>query len=137
MPCIFITGGAGFIGSHVVRRMVNNHPDTTIVNVDALTYAGNLANVLDVAESSNYRFEKVDICDVLALTELFNRYQPDAVMHLAAESHVDRSIEDPMAFVNTNVIGTVNLLNAARELWKESSPPNLPIMPRYPVVWYR
>ncbi|NCF96162.1 MAG: dTDP-glucose 4,6-dehydratase [Bacteroidetes bacterium] len=118
MPCIFITGGAGFIGSHVVRRMVNNHPDTTIVNLDALTYAGNLANLLDVEDASNYRFEEVNICDVPALTELFNRYQPDAVMHLAAESHVDRSIEDPMAFVNTNVVGTVNLLNAARELWK-------------------
>lgn len=117
MSTIFITGGAGFIGSHVVRRFVQRYPDKQIVNLDALTYAGNLENLRDIENASNYRFEKVDIVDAAALEALFAQYQPVGVVHLAAESHVDRSITDPLAFVNTNVIGTVNLLNAARKLW--------------------
>lgn len=116
---IFITGGAGFIGSHVVRRFVQNYPEYHIVNVDALTYAGNLENVKDMEHAPNYSFEKVDIVDAAAVNELFNKYKPDGVIHLAAESHVDRSITDPTAFVMTNVIGTVNLLNAFKELWKD------------------
>lgn len=116
---ILITGGAGFIGSHVVRRFVNNYPQYEIINLDKLTYAGNLANLTDVEEQPNYRFIKADITDAAEINELFLREQFDAVIHLAAESHVDRSITDPTAFVMTNVIGTVNLLNAAREFWKE------------------
>jgi len=117
MKTLFITGGAGFIGSHVVRRFVRNHPDYRIVNIDALTYAGNLENLKDVQDSSNYLFEKMDIVDEQAVNEVFDRYKPDGVVHLAAESHVDRSISGPMAFVKTNIIGTVNLLNAARRIW--------------------
>lgn len=120
MKKILITGGAGFIGSHVVRRFVNNYPDYMIVNLDKLTYAGNLANLTDVEDKPNYRFVKADITEASVINELFGKENFDAVIHLAAESHVDRSITDPTAFVMTNVIGTVNLLNAAREHWKGS-----------------
>jgi len=120
MKKILITGGAGFIGSHVVRRFVNNYPDYMIVNLDKLTYAGNLANLTDIEDKPNYRFVKADITDATVINELFGKENFDAVIHLAAESHVDRSITDPTAFVMTNVIGTVNLLNAVREYWKGS-----------------
>ncbi len=115
---VLITGGAGFIGSHVVRRFVNRYPQYRIVNLDALTYAGNLENLRDVDQAPNYIFEKGNICDAEFLAALFEKYQFDAVIHLAAESHVDRSISDPLAFVQTNVLGTVTLLNAARNAWK-------------------
>ena len=115
---ILITGGAGFIGSHVVRLFVNKYPDYTIVNLDALTYAGNLENLKDVDQSPNYIFEKVNILDVPALKEVFDKHNITHVIHLAAESHVDRSIVSPLDFVYTNVIGTVNLLNTAKDKWK-------------------
>jgi dTDP-glucose 4,6-dehydratase len=118
---ILITGGAGFIGSHVVRRFVLNYPDYLIVNLDKLTYAGNLENLKDVDSAANYRFEKVDICDASAIQAVFERYQITDVIHLAAESHVDRSIEGPMEFVMTNVVGTVNLLQAIRATWGNTS----------------
>lgn len=115
---ILITGGAGFIGSHVVRLFVNKYPDYEIYNLDKLTYAGNLKNLTDIENAPNYHFVKIDLVDALALTNLFNEHQFDSVIHLAAESHVDRSITNPLEFVMTNVVGTVNLLNAAKECWK-------------------
>ena len=117
MKNILITGGAGFIGSHVVRQFVAKYSNYTIYNLDALTYAGNLENLIDIEKASNYNFVKGDITDEVFIADLFQKHQFDGVIHLAAESHVDRSIEDPMAFVKTNVIGTVNLLNAARKQW--------------------
>ena len=117
---ILITGGAGFIGSHVVRLFVSKYPDYRIVNLDALTYAGNLANLKDVQAQPNYSFEKGDITDEPRIKELFDQYAFDAVIHLAAESHVDRSIMDPLAFVRTNVLGTANLLHIARSAWKDA-----------------
>ncbi|MES2836600.1 MAG: dTDP-glucose 4,6-dehydratase [Bacteroidota bacterium] len=114
---ILVTGGAGFIGSHVVRRLVNNYPDYTIVNLDKLTYAGNLANLKDIETKPNYKFVKGDIVDSAFINQLFAEHQFDGVIHLAAESHVDRSIANPTEFVMTNVIGTVNLLQAAKNLW--------------------
>ena len=116
---ILITGGAGFIGSHVVRLFVNKYPDYTIYNLDSLTYAGNLSNLSDVEDKLNYTFIKADITDSDAMQELFRDCQFDAVIHLAAESHVDRSISDPMSFIMTNIVGTVNLLNAARANWND------------------
>tara|TARA_R100001369_G_scaffold36974_1_gene62383 strand:+ start:2251 stop:3303 length:1053 start_codon:yes stop_codon:yes gene_type:complete len=116
---ILITGGAGFIGSHVVRRFVKNYPNYHIYNLDALTYAGNLENIKDIEESSNYTFVKGDITDEPFINSLFEKHQFDGVIHLAAESHVDRSITDPLAFVKTNVIGTMTLLNAAKTIWKD------------------
>lgn len=116
---ILITGGAGFIGSHVVRKFVKTYKDYNIYNLDALTYAGNLENIRDIENEPNYTFIKGDIVDAKFVSEIFHKYDFDGVVHLAAESHVDRSITDPLAFVRTNIIGTVNLLNAARDLWKE------------------
>ena len=116
---ILITGGAGFIGSHVVRLFVNKYPNYKIVNLDKLTYAGNLENLKDIEERSNYIFEKGDIVDKDFIHRLFAKYNFDAIIHLAAESHVDRSITNPMEFIMTNVVGTVNLLNAAKNLWAE------------------
>ena len=118
---ILITGGAGFIGSHVVRLFVNKYPDYKIVNLDKLTYAGNLENLKDVEKASNYEFVKGDIVDDQFIFDLFDRYQFDGVIHLAAESHVDRSIANPNEFIKTNIVGTVNLLNAARNSWKDQS----------------
>ena len=115
---ILITGGAGFIGSHVVQLFVNKYPDYTIVNLDNLTYAGNLENLRDIENKVNYIFEKGDIVDEGYIKNLFAKYNFDGVVHLAAESHVDRSITNPMEFIMTNVVGTVNLLNAAKNLWK-------------------
>jgi len=117
---ILITGGAGFIGSHVVRLFVNKYPAYRIVNLDKLTYAGNLANLKDIEDKPNYEFVKGDITDGDFIMKLFKEKQFDGVIHLAAESHVDRSISNPTAFVYTNVIGTVNLLNAVRYIWADS-----------------
>lgn len=114
---ICITGGAGFIGSHVIRQFVISYPNYHIYNLDALTYAGNLENLKDIENKPNYHFIRGDIKDYIAIQELFNKHKFDGVIHLAAESHVDRSIEDPLAFVQTNVLGTVNLLNAFKSLW--------------------
>jgi dTDP-glucose 4,6-dehydratase len=119
MKKILITGGAGFIGSHVVRLFVNKYPDYLIYNLDKLTYAGNLANLTDIEKKPNYRFIKGDIVDPEFVNNLLNEHQFEGIIHLAAESHVDRSITNPMDFIFTNIVGTVNLLNAARSIWKD------------------
>ena len=119
---IMITGGAGFIGSHVVRRFVTNYPAYLLINVDKLTYAGNLENLIDIENNPNYVFEKADVVDKKAMDELFVKYKITDVIHLAAESHVDRSIEGPMEFVLTNVVGTVTLLETARKHWVDKGP---------------
>ena len=117
---ILITGGAGFIGSHVVRLFVNKYPQHTIINLDKLTYAGNLENIKDIDQAPNYKFVKADIRELEEIRAVFNKYEVDAVIHLAAESHVDRSITDPLVFVTTNVIGTGTLLQVAKESWKDN-----------------
>ena len=118
---IAITGGAGFIGSHVIRLFVKKYPKTNIVNIDALTYAGNLGNLTDIQNQPNYFFERLNINDSVAVDELFNKYMPDGVINLAAESHVDRSINDPDSFVRTNVLGTLNLLNSFKRIHRDFS----------------
>jgi dTDP-glucose 4,6-dehydratase len=123
MAKILITGGAGFIGSHVVRLMVNKYPDYRIFNLDKLTYAGNLENLKDIQHLPNYRFIKGDIVDQTFIQDLFSEHRFDGVIHLAAESHVDRSISDPTEFIHTNIVGTVNLLNAARSAWQGAEDP--------------
>ncbi|MDC0631259.1 dTDP-glucose 4,6-dehydratase [Flavobacteriaceae bacterium] len=117
MKSILITGGAGFIGSHLVRLLVNKYPEYHIVNMDALTYAGNLNNLKDIQAKKNYTFVKCDICDIKNVKEVFLNYKINSVIHLAAESHVDRSIEDPFSFAQTNVMGTLSLLQAAKDYW--------------------
>jgi dTDP-glucose 4,6-dehydratase len=120
MKNILVTGGAGFIGSHLVRLLVNTYPDYHIVNMDVLTYAGNLENLKDVEDKENYTFIKYDICDIEKVKQVFVNYKIDSVIHLAAESHVDRSIEDPFSFAQTNVMGTLCLLQAAKEYWNSN-----------------
>jgi dTDP-glucose 4,6-dehydratase len=114
---ILVTGGAGFIGSHLVRLLVNKYPNYHIINMDVLTYAGNLENLRDIEDKENYTFIKCDICDFKKVSEVFKEYNVDSVIHLAAESHVDRSIKDPFSFARTNVMGTLSLLQAAKEYW--------------------
>lgn len=136
---IIITGGAGFIGSHLVRLFVTKYPGYQIINLDALTYAGNLENLRDIENSPNYHFEKADILDTGEIDKVFSTYQPDSVIHLAAESHVDRSIISPLDFVYTNVIGTVNLLNAAKKIWGSTPDPQsstLNSQPSTPKLFY-
>ena len=120
MKTILITGGAGFIGSHVVRRFVKNYPQYKIVNLDKLTYAGNLSNLKDIEKEPNYEFIRADIVAGELIKKIFQKYRFDGVIHLAAESHVDRSISNPTEFIYTNIVGTVNLLNAAREIWEHA-----------------
>ena len=122
---ILITGGAGFIGSHLLRLFVNKYPNYQIINLDKLTYAGNLENLSDLEKFENYKFVKADICDEKTVQSLFEKYQINSVIHLAAESHVDRSIEDPSEFIRTNIFGTVNLLNACRKYWKNADSDHL------------
>jgi dTDP-glucose 4,6-dehydratase len=125
MQTILITGGAGFIGSHVIRHFLKKYPEYRIVNVDKLTYAGNLLNLKDVEAMPNYHFVKADIQDTQAMQQVFEDFEVSKVIHLAAESHVDRSIENPMDFILTNIVGTVNLLNAAKAFWKDDMPGKL------------
>ena len=121
MNTVLITGGAGFIGSHVVRLFVNKYPNTRFINLDKLTYAGNLENLKDVEGEENYIFEKGDIVDAPFVNQLFHKYQFDGIIHLAAESHVDRSITNPLAFIETNIVGTFNLLNASKNTWQNNT----------------
>ena len=118
MKNILVTGGAGFIGSHLVRLLVNKYPEYHIINMDILTYAGNLDNLKDIQSKENYTFVKCDICDIENVKQVFIDHKIDSVIHLAAESHVDRSIEDPFSFAQTNVMGTLSLLQAAKGYWK-------------------
>jgi len=120
MKNILVTGGAGFIGSHLVRLLVNKYPEYHIINMDVLTYAGNLENLKDLEDKENYTFVKCDICDLKKVSQTFEEYNIDSVIHLAAESHVDRSIEDPFSFAQTNVMGTLSLLQSAKEYWSEN-----------------
>ncbi|MBR6001477.1 MAG: GDP-mannose 4,6-dehydratase, partial [Bacteroidales bacterium] len=128
MRNILVTGGAGFIGSHVVRLLVNKYPDYRIINLDKLTYAGNLENLRDIEDASNYVFVKADICDFATVLKVMRDYDVDGVIHLAAESHVDRSIVDPFTFARTNVLGTLSLLQAAKAVWLDA--PTNEISPR-------